>query len=93
MEIGKYSISAWLAILVSFLVLVLSIYNILVAGTIKSMQVERKDSLESLQKGVRLHQINKQLIKALANISAQSGDQDIQNMLASEGVTFTVNAK
>lgn len=56
-----------------------------------SLQREVNDRQKVVNEGVRLAQINAQLIQALVNVAAQADDKPIRDLLAGQGITFTVN--
>ena len=44
-----------------------------------------------MNQAAQLRQFNENFIRALANLSAQTNDENIRQLLADHGVTFTVN--
>lgn len=44
-----------------------------------------------INESIRLSRLNTQLVQALATVAAQTDDQAIRDLLASHGITFTVN--
>lgn len=85
------SIAGWVAIIGSCLVLVVNVYTVVTVAGTRAAKLESQKYLNSLNRGLRVQQINSQLINALANVSARTQDAEIRSVLASEGVTFSVN--
>lgn len=80
-----------LAVVVSVAVLGGALYSFsLSEGNVRLQQrvAERQNTING---GLQLSRFNNQLIKALAGIAAQTGDDDIREMLAGQGITYEVN--
>lgn len=92
MDRNKITFLEWFIVYASFIVLVVAVYNSYVRIATSTKRVEGVSYNQTIADGVKIRQINNQLINALAKISAQSNDQDIKAVLESEGVTFTVNS-
>ena len=56
-----------------------------------ALQEELAQRQQFINESIRLSRLNTQLVQALATLAAQSDDQAIRDLLASHGITFTVN--
>ena len=41
---------------------------------------------------MQLSRLNNEIVQALVNLSVQTGDEGIRDLLASQGITFSVDA-
>ena len=81
----------WLLAVLAALCLGLNAYNAITTDQLRSLRGEFQQRQAYLNQGIRLRQINSQLINALANVAATQDDESIRQMLASEGVTYSLN--
>ena len=81
----------WISCLLAAVCLGLSVYIALATQELRQLREQFQVRQNQINQGERYRQLNGELIKALANVSAKAGDEDIRQMLASEGVTFTLN--
>ena len=81
----------WLLAILAALCLGLNVYNTIAADQLRSLRGEVQQRQAYLTQGLRMRQVNNQLINALANVAASQDDEAIRQMLASEGVTYSVN--
>ena len=65
--------------------------NIYLHRTNQQLQEDLAQRQQFINESIRLSRFNTQLIQALATLAAQSDDQAIRNLLATQGITFTVN--
>ncbi len=65
--------------------------NIYLHRTNLQLQEDLAQRQQFINESIRLSRFNTQLIQALATLAAQSDDQAIRNLLATQGITFTVN--
>lgn len=57
----------------------------------RTIQGEVNDRQQFINQSLQLDRLNRELIAALANLAARSNDDQVRNLLASQGITFTVN--
>ena len=81
-----------LALSLAILCLVAAMFNVWASRDIATKRRTLGEKQAELQEARQLSQINDQLIRALANSAAATDDAAIREMLASEGVTYQVNA-
>lgn len=81
----------WLLNGIGIAVLALVITNIKLFVDNRESQSQIAANQQLVNQGVRLSRLNNELIKALAQASAQTGDTQIRDLLATQGVTFTIN--
>lgn len=76
-----------------FAVIALSIVaaNIFLHRNNLALQDELAKRQQFINESIRLSRLNSQLVQALATLAAQTDDQAIRDLLASHGITFTVN--
>ena len=65
--------------------------NIFLHRTNLALQDELAQRQQFINESIRLSRLNGQLVQSLATLAAQSDDQAIRGLLASHGITFTVN--
>lgn len=83
----------WKTLVVIFLAvfaLVLTLVNFDASRKNRYLQREVLARQQLLNQAAQLRQFNAKFIKALANLSAQTNDENIRRLLADHGVTFTV---
>ena len=82
----------WIATFVSAVALILLVINVTLALGNRSLQAEVSSRQATLNAGQGYSQLNQSLVQALAEASVKSGDSQIRGLLASQGITVTVNA-
>lgn len=65
--------------------------NIVLHRTNLALQDELAQRQQFINESIRLSRLNGQLVQSLATLAAQTDDQAIRGLLASHGITFTVN--
>ena len=65
--------------------------NIFLHRTNLALQEELAQRQQFINESIRLSRLNTELVQALATVAAQTNDQVIRDLLASHGITFTVN--
>ena len=75
------------------LALTLVVFNIFLARGNQAQQEEVAKRQAYVQQTVRVQEVTKRLVQALANTSARTGDRAIRDMLSSFGIEFRVNRK
>lgn len=82
----------WILAALSALCALVAAANIFLLGAqVRERQTNVASRQQFISETIPLAQVNSQIIQALANLSAESGDLDIRDMLARHGVTFSVN--
>jgi hypothetical protein len=76
----------------SALALVLALTDIVMFNTNQKSQNEFSGRTQYIQQSLQLEPIYQGIIRSLAELSAKSNDEQIKNLLASQGINFTVNA-
>ncbi len=59
----------------------------------RTLQTEVAQRQREINQAVRLSRLNNQLIRSLAAVSARTGDTQIRDLLAAQGITFNLKAK
>ena len=83
----------WLLILLSGSALILIVFNIFFAKMNQSIQSEVTNNQQYINQTIRISRLNSGLIQALANLSAQTGDESMRELLAAHGITYNLQAK
>ena len=65
--------------------------NIFLHQSNLALQEELANRQQFINESIRLSRFNTQLVQALATMAAQTDDQAIRGLLASHGISFTVN--
>jgi hypothetical protein len=81
----------WVLSGIGALGVVFVIVNIFLFLGNRTIQGEVNDRQQFINQTLQLDRLNRELIAALANLAARNNDDQIRNMLASHGITFTVN--
>lgn len=82
---------ALIALALGLIGLGFTILNVTVQNDNLSLQQRIAERQQVLAQAASLRTFNDNFIKALANLSAQSDDENLRQLLADYGVTFTVN--
>ncbi len=80
-----------LLLLIAGLGLVFVIVNIFLFSANRAIQGQVNDRQQFINQSVQLDRLNRELIAALASYAARNNDDQIRNLLASQGITITVN--
>ncbi|MDQ2697117.1 MAG: hypothetical protein M3Z21_17405 [Pseudomonadota bacterium] len=81
----------WFLLVLGVLALALVVANISLYMGNRALQVQVNDRQNYLNQTLRLSNLNNQLIRALAALSATTGDARLREMLEAHGISFTVN--
>ncbi|HYP68295.1 MAG TPA: hypothetical protein VEP67_08575 [Thiobacillaceae bacterium] len=73
------------------LALVLALTDIVMFSSNQKSQNEFSGRTQYIQQSLQLEPIYQSIIRSLAELSAKSNDEQIKNLLASQGINFTVN--
>jgi hypothetical protein len=74
------------------LALVLAVTDIVMFSSNQTSQNEFNGRAQYIQQSLQLEPIYQGVIRSLAELSAKNNDEQIKNLLASQGINFTVNA-
>src|SRR5713101_1796456 len=83
------SVQSWVLTGVSGLTLGLVLLNIGLFGSNSTLQREVNSRQQFIQQSVQLEQLNREIVTALANLSAQNKDDQLKALLAAHGITFS----
>ncbi len=83
----------WLLTLLSFAALILIVFNLLLAKKNQSIQHDVTSNQQSINQTIRISRLNGEMIQALANLSAQTDDESIRELLSAHGITFNLPVK
>ena len=81
----------WVLSGIAVLGLAFVVINIFLFLGNRTIQGEVNDRQQFINQSLQLDRLNRELIAALANLAARNNDDQIRNMLASHGISFTVN--
>jgi hypothetical protein len=71
--------------------LVLVIVNVFLFLGNRTIQGDLNDRQQFINQSIQLDRLNRELIAALANLAARNNDDQVRSLLASHGITFTMN--
>jgi histidinol phosphatase-like PHP family hydrolase len=83
----KFSLVTAIALIGSILVLV----NVSIHRGNRTLQADVAQRQQFINQSIQLARLNNEIIQALARLSAETNDESIRQLLADQGVTFTVN--
>lgn len=75
----------------AFLVVVIA--NVSVARSARALQMQFSGQQQFIATTGQLEVLNRELIRALAELAARSNDEQIRSLLSANGITFTVDTK
>ena len=81
----------WLLTGLAGCALLLLVVNLVLYQGNRSLQQEVNERQQSINQGIQLSRLNEQIIRALANLSAQNKDDQLKELLAEHGITFNVS--
>ncbi len=84
---GKY----WTLTILAGLVLLLSVGTITLSAGNRTTMNEVNKRQQYINQSIQLSRLNSQLIQSLAAASAQTGDQELRNLLSAHGITYKTN--
>ncbi len=83
----------WLLVLLSSGALIMIVFNMLFAKMNYSIQDKVASNQLYINQTIRISRLNSELIQALANLSARTGDESIRKLLTAHGISFNQQAK
>ena len=81
----------WIVTALGITSLVLLATNIWLSNNIQAGQADIQLRQQYVQQSVQLEGLYKEIIRALAELSARNDDADVRTMLAKHGITYSVN--
>jgi hypothetical protein len=75
----------------TFLVIVIA--NVSVSRASRVMQTQLTEQQQFIATTAQLEVLNRELIRALAELAARNNDEAIRSLLSANGITFTVEQK
>ena len=85
-------ITYWAAISLSWLALLLLVFNIALVGGNHKTQDEVVSRQAQINRGATLNQMNNNLVQALAEIATTKNNDAIRGLLAAQGITVKIAA-
>ena len=79
----------WVLTLVAGAALVLVVFNVVLVQSNQKLQVEVNERQQYINQTIRISRLNSQVIQALANMSARTGDEELRQLLAAHGISFS----
>ncbi len=73
-------------------VLALVIVNIVIVQTNRGLATENAAKQQFIQSTISLDALNKEIVNALVELSVKKQDEQLRSLLASNGITFNLNA-
>ena len=93
-EVHHYHLAGWQfwsLNLLALVVLVLVVVNIFLTLDNQNIRAEVNQRQRFINESMQFSRLNNQLIRTLAKTSAQKGDVALRDLLAAQGISFTVN--
>jgi hypothetical protein len=75
------------------LVMVLALVNVALFQGNAALQAQVSERQVYIQQSLQLEGLYREMVKALAELSAQNSDERLKALLASQGITFNVNQR
>ncbi len=73
--------------------LVMVIASVTIARSSRALQAEINERQQFIATTTQLEVLNRELIRALAELAARSGDEQVRSLLNANGITFSVDPK
>ncbi len=73
------------------LLLLVVVINIFLFLHNRSLQGDVNNRQLYINQSLQLEQLNREIVTALANLAAKNNDEDIKQLLATHGITFSLN--
>ena len=87
------SVEYWTLSGLAGLALLLAVINSWLSGGNRDLQSEIRAQQQYINETVRLSRLNSQVIQTLAELSVQTGDEEIGRLLTSQGITFSAQPR
>jgi hypothetical protein len=75
----------------AFLVVVIA--NVSVSRSSRAMQAQFTEQQQFIATTAQLEVLNRELIRALAELAARNNDEQLRSLLSANGITFTLEQK
>ena len=85
-------IQFWLTTGLGATALVLAIANAILFSNNRAAQIEVNGRAQFVQQSVQLENLFNEMVRALAELSARNGDEQLKAVLQGVGITFTLNS-
>jgi hypothetical protein len=82
----------WTLTTLALLAAIFVVTNMLLFMSNRGVQVEVAARQEYIQQSVQLEGLYRDIVKALADLSVRNQDEDLKSLLASQGISITINA-
>lgn len=82
----------WIATSIASLALALMAASVTLQGLNRSLQSDINLRQQYVAQSMQLETLYREIIRALAEAGARNNDQQVREMLARHGITYTVNA-
>jgi predicted Holliday junction resolvase-like endonuclease len=76
--------------ILALLVLLVFVANAISGQIVHNLQGEVNQRQKFIQDSVALEALNREIVQALAQLSAKNGDGDLRKLLAAQGISFSV---
>jgi len=73
--------------------LVVVVANVMLSRTSRAMQIQFSEQQQFVATTTQLEVLNRELIRALAELAARTNDDQIRSLLSANGITFTIDQK
>ena len=81
----------WILTAIASLAFVLAATNAMIFTGNRARQAEIAERQTFVQQSAQLENLYREMVKALAELSARNSDDQLTNLLANQGITVTVN--
>ncbi|MBI2802258.1 MAG: hypothetical protein HYX63_18585 [Gammaproteobacteria bacterium] len=81
----------WLLLLLALAAFILAFVNIGLVNSNQALSGSVANRQQYLQQSVQLQQVYQPMINSLASLAAKNNDSQIHDLLASQGINYTVN--
>ena len=81
----------WIMSAIACVTFLLVFINIILFLGNRGIQTEINNRQQFINQSIQLDRLNRELVGALANLGARTNDEQIKNLLAAHGITYSVN--
>lgn len=81
----------WLLMAGAAIIIMLAIINATLFLRNRSMQANVNNRQQFIQQSIQLEGLYREMVKALADLSAKNNDEQLRDLLKTHGFTFAVN--
>ncbi|MFO1198010.1 MAG: hypothetical protein U1E86_13685 [Burkholderiaceae bacterium] len=83
----------WLSVALGGVAVILAITNAALFSNNRLQQAEINGRAQFIQQSVQLEGLYNEMVRALAELSARSNDEQLKSLLQGVGITFSVNGQ